>query len=179
MMRSLGDLIRFSLRHWLWVALGSAAAMLAIAHAFETFGGLAPCILCLRQREGYWAAMTVAAIGLSLHFTPVKGRYDRLFAGLLAAVFLYETGVAIYHAGAEWKWWPGPAACAIKRGGVSAADMAVLLSGAKTKMPSCEEAAWRFLGLSMAGWNVLIALKLAFWSVVRAKGGAPNREAAA
>ena len=32
--------------------------------------------------------------------------------------------------------------------------------------PHCDEAAWRFLGLSMAGWNVLISLKLAVWSAI-------------
>ena len=34
--------------------------MLAIAHAFETFGGYAPCTLCLRQREVYWVALGLA-----------------------------------------------------------------------------------------------------------------------
>jgi disulfide bond formation protein DsbB len=30
-----------------------------------------------------------------------------------------------------------------------------------TRVVSCTEAAWRFLGLSLAGWNVLISLGLA------------------
>jgi len=37
-------------RHWPWVALLGSVAMLAIAHAFETFGRLAPCELCLKER---------------------------------------------------------------------------------------------------------------------------------
>ena len=41
-----------------------------------------------------------------------------------------------------------------------------LMSGAKVAAPHCDEAAWRFLGLSMAGWNALISLKLAVWSGV-------------
>jgi disulfide bond formation protein DsbB len=34
--------------------------------------------------------------------------------------------------------------------------------------PSCEDAAWRFLGLSMAGWNALVSLGLAAMSALSA-----------
>jgi disulfide bond formation protein DsbB len=41
--------------------------------------------------------------------------------------------------------------------------MSGLLDGTlKVKPPACDEAAWRLLGLSMAGWNVLVSLGLAF-----------------
>jgi disulfide bond formation protein DsbB len=178
MIRALKDLIGFCLRHWLWVALLSSALMLAIAHAFESFGGLAPCILCLQQRDVYWTAMGVAAVGIALGFTPLKVRFERVFNAGLAVIFLVGMGIAIRHAGAEWDWWPGPAACAANRTSVTAEDIAKLLSGAPTNMPSCEEAAWRdpVLRLSMAGWNVLISLKLAFWSAVAASGWRPSRD---
>ncbi|MDB5454059.1 MAG: disulfide bond formation protein [Caulobacteraceae bacterium] len=175
MIRALADLIRLFLKYWLWTALLSAALMLAIAHAFETFGGLAPCILCLQQREVYWTAMAVAAAGLAAHYLPVRDRFDWLFNAILAVIFLVGLGIAVRHAGAEWKWWPGPAACAANRVTVTAADLGAIMSGAKLKAPSCEEAAWRFLGLSMAGWNALISLKLAFWSAVAATGWRPRR----
>ena len=38
----------------------------------------------------------------------------------------------------------------------------------------CDEAPWRFLGLSLAGYNVLISLALAaiaFWGIRRARRG--------
>ena len=38
------------------------------------------------------------------------------------------------------------------------------MSGAKLKAPSCEEAAWIFLGVSMAGWNALASVGLAAMS---------------
>jgi disulfide bond formation protein DsbB len=171
-------LIDFNLRRWLWVALLSSALMLAIAHAFETFGGLAPCLLCLQQRDVYWTAMGVAAVGIALGFTPLNDRFERLFAAGLAVIFLVGMGISIRHAGAEWGWWPGPAACAANRTSVTAADMAKLLSGARLNMPSCEDAAWRdpVVHLSMAGWNALISLKLAFWSAVAAMGWRPGRD---
>src|SRR4051812_20589116 len=109
MIRALADLIRFFQKYWLWTALLSCVLMLAIAHAFETFGGLAPCILCLQQRTVYWVAMAVAALGLALHVLPVRDRFDRLVSGVLAIIFAVGLFIAVRHAGAEWKWWPGPA----------------------------------------------------------------------
>ena len=42
------------------------------------------------------------------------------------------------------------------------------LGGPELSRPACDEAVWWFLGLSMAGWNVLISLKLAIWSAIAA-----------
>jgi disulfide bond formation protein DsbB len=39
------------------------------------------------------------------------------------------------------------------------------MRGLKSAAPRCDVAPWRFLGLSMAGWNALISLKLTGWSV--------------
>ena len=58
------QLIRAVLDRWAFWALGSSALMLAIAHAFETFGGYAPCTLCLRAREVYWVAGSLALIAI-------------------------------------------------------------------------------------------------------------------
>lgn len=159
-------LINTVLRHWLLIALATSAAMLATAHGFETFGGLAPCTLCLRQREVYWVALTLAGSGVIVSHVPRLERFTRLFGVLLGLVFLAGMAIAVYHAGAEWKWWPGPTTCASTGAHVSAAALASLLHGAKVTAPHCDVAAWRLLGLSMAGWNVLISLKLAVWSLV-------------
>jgi disulfide bond formation protein DsbB len=149
---------------WLLWSAGFAALMLAIAHGFQTFGGLAPCELCLKQREGYWAALTVGAVGYALaRWRPGAGRGLLL---LLAAVFALETGLAVYHAGVEWRWWPGPASCTGVSTHVSLSDMHAMLSGAKLHVVRCDEAAWRFLDLSMAGWNALCALVLTLATLV-------------
>ena len=86
--------------------------------------------------------------------------------GLLAALFLAECALAVYHAGVEWNWWPGPTSCT--GAGVhalSVSDMSGLLSGKPQHIVQCDVAAWRFLGLSMAGWNALAALK---WTLISA-----------
>jgi disulfide bond formation protein DsbB len=159
----MSSLIRLILRYWLVLALAASAAMLAIAHGFETFAHLAPCTLCYYQRDVYWAALWVAAAGLLVARTPMA-RLAPLAGWMLTLIFLVGAGLAIWHAGAEWKFWPGPKACASAGGGASAAGLAALMQGAKVAAPHCDEAAWRFLGLSMAGWNVLVSVKLAGWS---------------
>ena len=157
-------LIRAVLDQWLLWALFSAALMLAIAHGFETFGGLAPCTLCLKQREVYWVAGTVALVGAVVVRLSGFARWRWLFEAALAVVFAVGLFYAVYHAGAEWKFWPGPTTCS----GGGKVDLSALAAVAKgtvrVKPPACDQAAWVFLGLSMAGWNALISLKLLFYS---------------
>lgn len=158
------------LARWRLTALLASLGMLAIAHGFETLGGLAPCTLCLRAREVYWVASTVALVGYLVVRIQKGERFKALFNAALALIFVVGFGLAVYHAGAEWKFWPGPSACASGGlgGGVSTGDLTALLNGAKIKPPACDEAAWVFLGLSMAGWNGLVSLGLAILSAMAA-----------
>lgn len=150
---------------WIWLAIGASALMLATAHAFQQFGGLAPCQLCLRQREVYWAAIAVGVGGLIATRLAPKLLIPRATAGLLALAFLAGAVWAIYHAGAEYKFWPGPATCGAAApaasGPMSAQDLATVLDGGPQKVIRCDEAPWVLFGLSMAGYNALISLALA------------------
>ena len=159
--RSRYKLVKQTAPLWLLWAAGLSALMLAVAHGFETFGHLAPCELCLHQREGYWATLGEGVVGYGLARWRVA--WSRVLLGVLAALFALETALAAYHAGVEWKWWPGPASCT----GVSHADigrlmtgLASLTRGATLHVVQCDQAAWRLFGLSMAGWNCLAALAL-------------------
>jgi disulfide bond formation protein DsbB len=156
------------LARWPLVALLASAAMLAAAHVFQRLG-YAPCVLCLRQREVFWVAGAVALGGLALTALLLKApRWKGALNLILGLIFLVSVGVAAYHAGVEWKFWPGPAACA-PGGAVTAEDMGALLAGEAIEMPACDKAAWVFLGLSMAGWNALISLALALLSLAAAR----------
>lgn len=135
-----------------------SAAMLAAAHVFQRFG-YEPCLLCLRQREVYWIALPAALVGLAL--LTRRPEQQRVVPALLAAVFLVGFGTAAYHAGAEWKWWPGPQACGASLGGVDVSRLDAFLQGDTGRVIRCDEAPWRMLGLSMAGWNALVSLGLA------------------
>ena len=99
--------LRPILDRWRFFALVISAAMLAAAHAFQTFGGLAPCELCLKQRTVYWVAGAFAAIAMVVVRLPGGPRFREASCWLLALIFLASVGVAGYHAGVEWKFWPG------------------------------------------------------------------------
>jgi disulfide bond formation protein DsbB len=154
-----------------WPAFAAivSAAMLATAHAFETFGGYAPCTLCLRQREIYWWALALALFGLVLGMLKRPLVREGL-ALALAAIFATGAIVAAYHAGAEWKWWPGPTTCSGLGGQVGAGALADIMAGAKVHPPACDQAAWRMFGISMAGYNALISTGLAVIGLVAAFG---------
>jgi disulfide bond formation protein DsbB len=154
-------------KHWPIVAFVISAGMLAVAHGFQTFGGLAPCHLCLKQREVYWVAMGISAVAVLAGFTRIGAPAPRIASLLLAATFAYGAYLAAFHAGAEWKWWPAPATCS-SSGAVTAADLQALLSGAAKKAPACDQAPWRFLWLSMAGWNCLVSVGLVGLSLTAA-----------
>ena len=113
-------LYRLLTRWWTAFALAASLALLGAAHAFDRFGDLAPCNLCLKQGEN--------------------------------------------------DWWDLPVSC-MGGGDVSLEGLAALALGtAPVEMPPlCDAVTWRFLGLSMAGWNALISIALAVFSLLAAK----------
>ncbi len=144
----------------LGLAFLASGAMLAGAHLFEKVGGFVPCILCLNQREAHWTALAVAAAGLlaSRLFRSKLGAAAGV--GAAALVYAVSAGLAFYHTGVEYGYWPGPAICA--GGGVDAIDLDNLSESLtrKSDAPSCDDVQWRFLGVSMAGYNMLASAGL-------------------
>jgi disulfide bond formation protein DsbB len=144
------------------------AAALVVAIGLATIGGFfffqyvlgyPPCPLCLEQREAYYAAVPLAALlWLGGHYGASRKVLVAGFA-VIAAVMLWNSGLAGYHAGVEWKFWPGPQDCSgpINNFG-SAKNLINTLNN--ISIVRCDQAAWRFLGLSLAGWDVLVSLML-------------------
>jgi disulfide bond formation protein DsbB len=141
------------------LAAGGAATILG-AYFFQYVLGLRPCPLCLEQRIAYYVSIPLAIV------VAVMAGRDALrsvvVAGLsvIALAMLFNSGLALFHAGVEWKWWPGPQECSGPLTDLSAGGD-LLSSLTNLTIVRCDEAAWRFLGLSLAGYNVLISLALA------------------
>lgn len=157
---------------WLAACASLAAAMLFAVHALETWGDYPPCELCLRAREVVWTAFYAALVGLAPAVLLPRARWPRPWVRVgvvtVGVAFAVATGLAAYHAGVEWRWWPGPTACTGGHAGpVSAADVRAVLSGARTvHMVRCDEAAFRIAGLSLAGWNAPVSAALALGSLL-------------
>ena len=139
--------------------LVAATATIAGALASQYGLGLIPCKLCLWQRWPYYVGIPVALLAV---LAPAGGAGLRR-AGLAALLVIFLVGAALgaYHAGVEWHWWQGPADCGGGTGTAPSSVGGLLVSIEKSKVVRCDEAAWRMLGLSLAGWNALISLGLA------------------
>jgi disulfide bond formation protein DsbB len=127
---------------------------------FQYVLGYPPCPLCLDQRNAFYVSVPLAAL---LWLGANYGASDKvLIAGfvVITAVMLWNAGLSAYHAGVEWKFWPGPADCSGPIDSLgSASDMLKRLQN--IRIVRCDEAAWRFLGISLAGYDVLVSLFLA------------------
>ena len=143
-----------------------AAALLILLTAATAIGtalfsqhvlGMIPCKLCLIQRNPYYLAMPLA-LGAAL----APPRLSRLALAAVGVVFVASAGLGAYHAGVEWGFWLGPNDCGGAGSAPSAGHVGDFLNQLQgTRVVSCTEAAWRFLGLSLAGWNVMISIALA------------------
>ena len=135
-------------------------ATLAGAWFFEYVLKLAPCPLCLMQRIPYHI---IIPLSLLLAIAALVGAPRNLLLVGFAAIAIAaacNVVLGIYHAGVEWHWWAGPLDCSgpltdLRTGG------SLLDQLHAVHVVRCDEAAWRFLGLSLAGYNVLISLVLA------------------
>jgi disulfide bond formation protein DsbB len=139
------------------VALGAMATILG-AWFFEYVLGYLPCPLCLQQRIPYYIAIPAAVIVAAGALKGAPRRWLALGLAAIALVMLLSAGLGVHHAGVEWKWWPGPASCAAL-GELGSGNLLERVQ--QTRIIRCDEAAWRFLGISLAGYNVLISLALA------------------
>ena len=151
-----------------------AAATLAGAWFFQLVLDIRPCPLCLEQRYAYYLAVP---LGLAVAFAASRGAPRQVvlagFAVLLLAA-LANAWLGGYHAGVEWQFWQGPTDCSGPV--VDLGSAGTLLQRLDTeKVIRCDEVQWRFLGLSLAGYNVLISLAMALmavWGIVSAKRAA-------
>jgi disulfide bond formation protein DsbB len=141
----------------LLLALGMAAVV-GTALLFQYVGGYMPCKLCLEQRTPYYlGAPLMLLAALTANGNRQIARWLLAIGGLL---MLYGLTIAVFHAGVEWSWWAGPTDCTAVSAN-STTDAGTLLDDLNAiHPPSCDKAAIRILGLSMAGWNVPASLVL-------------------
>jgi disulfide bond formation protein DsbB len=137
-----------------------SSATIVGAWYFEFVLKLAPCPLCLEERLPYHV---VIALSLLMAIAALARAPRTLLAvGFTAIIVAMLCGAVLgtYHAGVEWRWWAGPTDCSGPITDLSAKG-SILGQLDSIHVVRCDEAAWRLLGISLAGYNVLISLALA------------------
>lgn len=153
------------------IAFVVALAAIAGAWGSQIFGGLVPCELCLEQRLPYYFGLPLLALLLLFwHRLPRLAWYGLLTA--VIALFAWGLYLGIYHAGVEWRFWPGPTACTGTGLDVSFEDLSNINA---TRIVPCDAVQFRFLGISLAGYNALVmagAIALLGWAAAKGRRAA-------
>ncbi|SDD81217.1 MULTISPECIES: disulfide bond formation protein B [Kordiimonas] len=139
-----------------------ATLLLGSAFAFQ-LAGYPPCELCWWQRYPYMAVMAVSLIATGMKSLPRKW-----VLVLLALLFATDAGIAAFHFGVEQRWWEGLATCSSYVDVTDSVDDA-LKAIMDAPLIRCDEIAWSLFGISMAGYNFLIALGMTAFCALKAK----------
>ena len=135
------------------VALLLPLALLGGAMGSQYLGGLHPCEMCYWQRWPHAAAILLAA----LSFTAPAGTGRARTLVLLAALAIAVSGaIGVYHAGVEAKIFEGFTTCTANATGATTSELLKQITHAP--MIRCDQVQFRFLGISMAGWNAILSL---------------------
>jgi disulfide bond formation protein DsbB len=135
------------------IALLLPAALLGGALGSQYLGGLHPCEMCYWQRWPHAAAILLAALSFTQPAASGRARLLTLLAALAIAV---SGAIGVYHAGVEAKIFEGFTTCTAMGKGLSTAELLKQISTAP--LVRCDEVQFRFLGISMAGWNAILSL---------------------
>jgi disulfide bond formation protein DsbB len=143
----------------------AALATLGTVYVMQYGFGLAPCQMCIWQR---WPFGILAVVGLIGAFA-----WPRTMLILALLTMLASIGLAGYHVGVEQGMIPLPAGCASVGEASSVEELKAMLKAAP---PSCDQLSFTFLGLSLAGWNVVGSTILALFTAIVLIAG-PRRTA--
>lgn len=138
------------------LAFGLGLVAILGAWGSQIFGGLAPCELCLEQRWPYYVGLPIlAAILVLWNRLPLTAWYIGM--AIVALAFAWGIYLGVYHSGVEWGFWPGPTLCTgLGDPNLSFGD----LSGEIEAVIPCDHVQFRFLGISLAGYNALVSLAI-------------------
>lgn len=143
------------------LVLAGCLAALAIALAAQYGAGARPCVLCLTERVPYAvAALLLALVGWPLVTLPLR----RFLLGLAGLALAANIGISAYHVGVERGWWHS-AVCGGTPHDLAESESAPLdLAAAMSRpveLPPCDQPAWSYHGVTLAGVNVVYSSLLA------------------
>ena len=155
---------KFNTQNILILLLVSCIFALALAYISQYFFDLKPCQLCLWQRKPFFAIIILTSLFLSI---PQLKKHQDWGVKIVILLLLFNSAIAFYHFGVEKKWFRGLDSCAVLASNIDSIEK-LKLELESTKAVRCDQPQFMFLGLSIAGWNVIYCLILAGF-VLRAR----------
>jgi disulfide bond formation protein DsbB len=135
------------------IALLLPLALLGGALGSQYLGGLYPCEMCYWQRWPHGAAILLAALAFT---APAQSQRSRTLTLLAALAIAISGAIGVYHAGVEAKIFEGFTTCTAIAHGNTTAELLKAITHAP--LIRCDQVQFRFLGISLAGWNAILSL---------------------
>ena len=121
--------------------------------------GFTPCKLCIYQRWPWYLIIFLSLI--SIFYNKKIYPYNKFL------IFLFFIGSAAYagwHAGIEWAFWEGPSTCTTGTNKIDSHDNLLENIQSIQSFVPCNEASFRFLGISLAGYNFISSLIMSIYT---------------
>ncbi len=122
---------------------------LVFAYVGQYVFGLKPCILCLYERIPYMLGAVLAMVGIV---------YKKKFSILFLLIFISSTLLAAYHVAVERHMVTSKSCGNNLNLATNIEELTKQLIA--QEQPSCDKVDFTFLGISLAGWNLLLSLLL-------------------
>ena len=137
-------------KYWFYIITLFSFIALMSAFIAEFYFNLAPCEMCLKQREPYY----VILFGFIL-FSILRWQTHIWFYLGVQLISIYGLFYSIWHVGIENQLLPGPAGCS---SGLNNTDNILSLKEQILAKPviNCEDIAWSIFGLSAATINSML-----------------------
>ena len=155
-------------KYWFYIVSLLSAIALASALIAEFYFNLAPCDMCLKQREPYYIII------LGFIFIAILRWQTRIWFYLgVQLISIYGLFYSLWHVGIENQLLPGPSGCSSK---LNSTDNILSLKEQILAKPviNCEDIAWSIFGLSAAtidSMRLLLRFILNATYIFKNKGG--------
>ena len=121
--------------------------------------GFTPCQLCIYQRWPWYLIIFLSLI--SIFYNKKVYPYNKF---IIFIIFVGSAAYAGWHAGIEWAFWEGPTTCATGTNKIESHNNLLENIQNIQSFVSCSEAGFRFLGISLAGYNFISSLIMAIYT---------------
>ena len=121
--------------------------------------GFTPCKLCIYQRWPWYLIIFLSLI--SIFYNKKVYPYNKF---IIFMIFVGSAAYAGWHAGIEWAFWEGPTTCETGTNKIESHDNLLENIQSIQSFVSCSEAGFRFLGISLAGYNFISSLIMAIYT---------------